>query len=212
MLDFLNDADTIQASFAPFYRTTVLAEETDPNRLHDLKAALDDAQVYEQAQIDALVARYLSGAERDQLDPILDACVAAIPGATGRGCASRIQGQRKGVHPSYGFLSSILPYTNAEWEKLSILLNFLVSKLPAPVEEDLSKGILEAIHMDSYRVEKQAAMRIQLPDAEGQIEPVPTSGGAASPNRPRTYCPISCRSSTTSSATLTGPMPTVSNG
>ena len=31
---------------------------------------------------------------------------------------------------------------------------------PAPKEEDLSKGILEAIDMDSYRVEKMAAMKI----------------------------------------------------
>jgi len=29
---------------------------------------------------------------------------------------------------SYGFLSAILPYTNAEWEKLSIFLNFLVAE------------------------------------------------------------------------------------
>jgi hypothetical protein len=34
-------------------------------------------------------------------------------------------------------------------------LNFLVARLPAPVEEDLSKGILGTIDMDSYRVEKQ---------------------------------------------------------
>ena len=39
----------------------------------------------------------------------------------------------------------MLPYTNREWEKLSILLNLLIPKLPAPKEEDLSKGILEAI-------------------------------------------------------------------
>ena len=51
----------------------------------------------------------------------------------------------------------ILPYADIGWEKLSIFLNFLVPKLPAPVEEDLSKGILEVIDMDSYRVEKQAA-------------------------------------------------------
>ena len=38
-----------------------------------------------------------------------------------------------------------------------------------PEEEDLSKGILEAIDMDSYRVEKKATMRIQLPDADGEI-------------------------------------------
>ena len=82
---------------------------------------------------------------------------------------------------TYGFLSSILPYTNAEWEKLSIFLTFLVPKLPAPVEEDLSKGILEAIDMDSYRVEKQAAMQIQLPDSDAEIEPVPATGGGHKP-------------------------------
>src|SRR5580704_12450061 len=46
VLDFLNDTKTIRASFETFYRTTLLAEETDPNKLHDLKAALDAAQVY----------------------------------------------------------------------------------------------------------------------------------------------------------------------
>jgi type I restriction enzyme R subunit len=56
-----------------------------------------------------------------------------------------------------------------------------VSKLPAPVEEDLSKGILDAIDMDSYRVEKKAAVKIQLHDADAEIEPVPTSGGGYKP-------------------------------
>jgi hypothetical protein len=40
VLDFMNDTDTIQAAFADYYRTTILSEETDPNKLHDLKAAL----------------------------------------------------------------------------------------------------------------------------------------------------------------------------
>ena len=33
-------------AFQDYYRTTLPAEETDPNKLHDLKAALDAAQVY----------------------------------------------------------------------------------------------------------------------------------------------------------------------
>jgi type I restriction enzyme R subunit len=56
-----------------------------------------------------------------------------------------------------------------------------IPKLPAPVENDLSKGILESIDMDSYRVEKQAAINIQLADADGQIEPVPATGGGRKP-------------------------------
>src|SRR2546427_1627558 len=91
------------------------------------------------------------------------------------------KGKAKAFLRAYGFLSSILPYTNAAWEKLSIFLTFLVSKLPAPVEEDLSKGILESIDMDSYGVEKQAAVKVQLRDADAEIEPVPTSGGGRKP-------------------------------
>ena len=80
-----------------------------------------------------------------------------------------------------GFWQPSCPTANAEWEKLSIFLTFLVPKLPAPIEDDLSKGILEAIDMDSYRVEKQAARDIQLPDEDAEIEPVSTSGGGQKP-------------------------------
>ena len=125
------------------------------------------------------MALYLGGADRDQLDPILDACVATYKEELDEDGQVDFKGKAKAFVRTYGFLAAILPYTNAEWEKLSIFLNFLVPKLPAPKEEDLSKGVLEAIDMDSYRVEKRAAMRIQLPDADAEIEPVPTTGGGA---------------------------------
>lgn len=178
VLDFMNDSETIQESFADYYRTTILAEETDPNKLHDLKAALDGYQVYDLGQIGQLVALYLAGADRDKLDPILDVCVAVYKEQLNEDGQVDFKGKAKAFTRTYGFLASILPYTNAEWEKLSIFLNFLVPKLPAPKEEDLSKGILDAIDMDSYRVEKKAVMKIQLPDENAEIEPVPTAGGS----------------------------------
>src|SRR6266404_5692936 len=176
VLDFLNDSKTIEEGFADYYRTTILSEETDPNKLHDLKAAMDGYQVYAPEQIQRLVELYLGGAQRDQLDPILDTCVAVYNGLNEDGQVD-FKGKAKAFTRTYGFLASILPYSNAEWEKLSIFLNFLIPKLPAPKEEDLSKGILEAIDMDSYRVEKQTAMRLQLPDQDAEIEPVPAVGG-----------------------------------
>ncbi len=177
VLDFMNDADTIQESFADYYRTTILAEETDPNKLHDLKAALDGHQVYAAMHVDKFVTLYLDGADRDRLDPILDARVADYRERLDEDAQVDFKGKAKAFLRTYGFLSSVLPYTNADWEKLSIFLAFLVPKLPAPLEADLSKGILETIDMDSYRVEKRAAVRVQLPDADAEIEPVPTSGG-----------------------------------
>jgi type I restriction enzyme R subunit len=180
VLDFMNDAETIQAAFSDYYRTTILSDETDPNKLHDLKAALDARQVYAGADVERLVELYLSGADRDRLDPILDACVATYKEQLDEDGQVDFKGKAKAFTRSYDFLASILPYTNADWEKLSIFLNFLVPKLPAPVDDDLSKGILESIDMDSYRVEKQATVKFQLPDADAEIEPVSTAGGGGS--------------------------------
>ena len=178
VLDFFNDAETIRDAFADFYRTTILSDETDPNKLHDLQADLDGAQIYSSEQIDEFVRLYLGGAERDRLDPILDVCVAAYKRDLDEDGQVDFKGKAKAFVRTYAFLSCVLPYTNAAWEKRSIFLNFLIAKLPAPKEEDLSKGILDAIDMDSYRVEKRAMQRIMLPDEEAVIEPVPTSAGS----------------------------------
>jgi len=176
VLDFMNDSDTIQEAFSRYYRTTILSKETDPNKLHDLKADLDGCQVYGPEHVAELVKLYLDGADRDKLDPILDACVATYNDDLDEDGQVDFKGKAKAFCRTYDFLASILPYTNAGWERLSIFLNFLVPKLPAPKEEDLSKGILEAIDMDSYRVEKHAAMQVQMPDQDAEIDPVPTGG------------------------------------
>jgi len=180
VLDFMNDSETIQAAFSDYYRTTILSDETDPNKLHDLKAALDGRQVYAEADVERLVELYLGGADRDRLDPILDACVATYKEQLDEDGQVDFKGKAKAFTRSYDFLASILPYTNADWEKLSIFLNFLVPKLPAPVDDDLAKGILESIDMDSYRVEKQATVKFQLLDEDAEIEPVSTAGGGGS--------------------------------
>jgi type I restriction enzyme R subunit len=181
VLDFMNDADTITKAFADYYRTTVLSEETDPNKLHDLKATLDGYQVYASEQVRQLVELFLGGADRDKLDPILDACVGVYNSDLDEDGQVDFKGKAKAFVRTYQFLASILPYTNREWEELSIFLNFLIPKLPAPVEEDLSKGILEAIDMDSYRNEVKETLKLTLPDEDAQVGPVPTSGGGRKP-------------------------------
>jgi type I restriction enzyme R subunit len=144
-------------------------------------AALDATQVYSPEQVQKVVELFLGGADRDKLDPILDACVAVYVERLDEDGQVDFKGNAKVFCRTYSFLSSIIPYSNAEWEKLSILLNLLTPKLPAPKEEDLSKGILEAIDMDSYRVEKTAAMKIALVDTDAEIEPVPGDAAGHKP-------------------------------
>ncbi|MDP3113592.1 MAG: type I restriction endonuclease [Candidatus Cloacimonadaceae bacterium] len=177
VLDFLNDTDTIKLAFQDYYRTTILSDETDPNKVHDLKAALDGYQVYSPSDIEQLVALFLNDAKRDTLDPILDSCVAVYISDLDEDGQVDYKGKAKAFVRTYDYLSSILPYNNAEWEKLSIFLTFLIPKLPAPVEDDLSRGILEAIDMDSYRVEKMTPVHLKLEDEDAEIDPIPTSGG-----------------------------------
>ena len=175
VLDFADNAEAVKAAFQDYYRATVQIGETDADKLHDLKNELDSLQVYSEQQIDDLVALYLQGAERDRLDPILDVCVAEYD-KLDETEQVEFKGKAKTFVRSYGFLSAILTYGHPAWEKLSIFLNFLIPKLPAPKEEDLSKGVLEAIDMDSYRVEVQASLKIALEDTDATLKP-PSDGG-----------------------------------
>jgi type I restriction enzyme R subunit len=181
VLDFQNDIETIETAFSDYYRTTVLSKETDPNKLHTLKGDLDKYQVYSPEQVDGLVELYLSGADRDKLDPILDTCRDVYVADLDEDGQVDFKGKAKAFTRTYDFLATILPYGVKDWEKLSIFLNFLIPKLPAPIEEDLAKGILEAIDMDSYRAEKKAMVTIALPDAGAEIDPWSMSGGGRKP-------------------------------
>jgi type I restriction enzyme R subunit len=177
VLDFSNDADMIRMSFEDYYRTTLLSAETDPNKLHDLKADLDGYQVYDQETVEELARRFLAKEARDRLDPLLDACVCTYVEQLDEDGQVDFKGKAKAFIRTYGFLASILPFSNPGWEMLSIFLNFLVPKLPAPKEEDLSKGILESIDMESYRNEVESEISIAMADQDAEIEPVPTTGG-----------------------------------
>jgi type I restriction enzyme R subunit len=181
VLDFVNDADTIEAAFSDYYRTTILSEETDPNKLHDLRAQLYMAEVFGDAEVRELVRLFLDGAPREQLDPILDPCVASYNENLDEDAQVEFKGNAKAFVRSYGFLGAILPYANPEWEELSIFLNLLIPKLPAPKEEDLSRGILEAIDMESYRAEKRETIAIALEDEDAEVGPVPADGGGGKP-------------------------------
>jgi len=177
VLDFMNDTDTIFHAFSDYYQTTILSDVTDPDRLHDLKADLDGYQVYAPEQVAELADLYLAGADRDRLDPILDVAVAIYTQMLDEDRQVEFKSMAKAFLRTYAFLASILPYSSADWERLSIYLNFLVPRLPAPREDDLSRGILETIDMDSYRVEAKKAIAIQLPPVDGEIDPVTAGGG-----------------------------------
>ena len=173
VLDFANKPEIIEESFSRYYRTTILSGETDPNKLYDLVATMEEYQVYSEEDVERLVNLYLDGADRDKLDPTLDACT-AIYKQLETDDQIKFKSSAKAFCRTYGFLGAILPYGNADWERLSIFLNLLIPKLPSPREDDLSQGILEAIDLESYRNEARESMSIKLEDSDSEVAPVPT--------------------------------------
>ena len=151
-----------------------LAHVSHSNDLSDRRPAVA-------REVRELVRLFLNDVPRELLDPILDACVVVYNEKLDEDAQVEFKGDAKAFVRSYGFLGSILPYANPEWEELAIFLNLLIPKLPAPKEEDLSRGILEAIDMDSYRAEKREAIAIALEDEDAEIGPVPSAGGGGRP-------------------------------
>ena len=177
VLDFANDTDKIQDAFSTYYRTTILSGESDPNKLYDLTYAMEEHEVYSEENINTFVNLYLSGAERDKLDPILDLCVNNY-NELEEESQVEFKSSAKSFVRTYGFLSSILSCGSVVWEKLNIFLNLLVTKLPTPKGQDLSMGILESVDLDSYRVQAKAMMDLQIEDSDAEVDPVPSSTSA----------------------------------
>lgn len=176
VLDFYNKPEVIQKAFSTYYKTTILSGETDPNKLYDLAAKMEKYQVFSYEDAEHIVSVFLNGAGRERLDPLLD-----ISAENYKELAAEDQREFKSAAKSfvrtYSFLGAILPYGNAEWEKLSIFLNLLIPKLPSPHDDDLSEGILESIDLNNYRPEAQESMSIILEDSDAEITPVPTGTG-----------------------------------
>lgn len=78
---------------------------------------------------------------------------------------------------TYDFLASIMPTGSLEWEKKQTLLS-LLPKLPSLGTDDLTKGLIESVDSDAYRLQKQEERGILLQNINSEIEPVPTSATA----------------------------------
>ena len=176
VLDFMNTTDVIQESFADYYRTTILSDETDPDKLHDLKAGLDQAQVYTDEETRDVTQKYLNGTDRPALDPTIEVCAEKFRELS-EDEKIKFKGTAKSFNRLYNFLSQVLPYANHSWEELSIFLTLLLPKLPTLEDEDLAAGIQNAVDMETYRTEKQATISIALVDEDAEIDPIQAQRG-----------------------------------
>jgi len=172
ILDFVNTVDAIKSAFAPFYKTTVLSEETDLDRLNNLQDILDAYQVYSPEDVNRFMALFLEGVERDQLDPIINTCLETYKKHLDEDEQIDFKKQAKSFVRNYQFLVQIRTFKNTYWESLKTFLKFLIPKLPLFNDADLSDGVLESVSVDSYRLERQTTQAILLEDG-AELTPTP---------------------------------------
>lgn len=170
VLDFANSPDKIKESFSKFYTVTELEGEVDPNILYDILGILEKEQVFNESIVDEVVTKFLGDEDRDKIDALLDECVKRYMELDEEEQVE-FKGGGKSFIRAYNFIASILPIGQIWWEKMSIFLTLLVPKLPSPKEEDLSKGILDSVDLDSYRVEKKDEVSISMIEEIEALKP-----------------------------------------
>jgi type I restriction enzyme R subunit len=183
VLDFFNSVDDIKEAFQPYFTSTILSEETDANKLNDLQEALDDLQVYSNEDVHNFTDLFFNKAERDELDPIIDACVQNYKYQISQDEQIDFLVKAKSFNRTYAFLSKLLSFNNPYWERLFWFLKYLIPKLKPQETEDLAKGIIESINMDSYRLTRETTMNIAMEPDPMELDPAPAdaSGRTSEP-------------------------------
>lgn len=172
VLDFVNDRETILDSFQPYYEITSVTEETDINHLYDLKARLDEFQVYWTQEIEAFANVYfdpktkLSNPKQQKLlyaftDPAVDRFKAIAEEEK----QDEFKKSLRSWTNLYAFLSQIMPFTDSEFEKFYAYAKLLQTRLP-------KRELSESLHLDDevaleyYRLQKIKEGSIELQKGE----------------------------------------------
>ncbi|EIB19045.1 type I site-specific deoxyribonuclease chain R [Campylobacter jejuni subsp. jejuni LMG 23216] len=178
VLDFVNTHEDIAKSFSVFYEQTYLSEATDDNRIFDLKANLNEYEIYTQEEIDDFANAILRKEKENIIHAKLDIMLDRFNQKSDDEKLD-FYNKAKTYLKEYSFLAQILPYEDIELEKLYILLKKLASKIILPKSEDLAKGILDNVDFDSYRLQLDKTQDIIL-QGNGELKPSFADGSSKS--------------------------------
>ena len=145
VLDFVNDTEQIQESFAPFFEATI-AKPTDPNLLYNAAARLDELGVIDRGEAASFTEAFLgSGSAANatlyaRLDPAVERYL-ALPDDDVR---ETFRAALTAFVRAYAFIAQIVPFTDSELEQLYTYSRFLALRLPReqPAGLDLSDDVV----------------------------------------------------------------------
>ena len=182
VVDFANEADEIRKAFEPYYETTLLSEETDPNLLYEVQERLLDFGVFTMDDVETFARLYFDPkATQDGLYAALEPArqrFVEIDNDEGHD----FRGQLVDYVRLYAFLSQVLTFADTDLEKLYVFARHLRRLLPAGREE-LPREVQQNIDVESFRIQRTSRGRIGL-DRQGQpLEPAGTKSPGGAPGQ-----------------------------
>ena len=166
VLDFVNRPDEILKSFQPYYRTAQLEEVTDPNIVHELMTKLGKTNVYLWREVENFAEAFFNpkvksqGALHAQLKPAFDRY-----GDLEEETQELFRKDLVSFVRLYEFLSQIVPYADAELEKLFVFGKSLLPRLAEAARgEELSLD--SDVKLTHYRLQKLGEQQLDLEKAE----------------------------------------------
>lgn len=185
ILDFVNDPQEIEDSFQPYYEQSIVAESAEPQQLYDLAHELNGAQVFWKEELEnfckVFFAPKLKSSVHDhaQMHHFLNPAVDRFK--------AKIQEEQDAFRMSlgayvrlYSFLSQVMPFSDADLEKLYTFCRFLQAKLP----QDPKKAPLQLdgeVALTYYRLDKvgEGAITLQAGEAVALYGPTEVGTGKA---------------------------------
>lgn len=177
VLDFVNEPEQVQEAFQQYYQTTILAEETDPNRLYDLQSQLEGFDLYDEDTIDQFCHIFYDSDQPDELlQSILDNVVerwVALETEYREEFRSTLQSYIR----LYGYISQLITFNDVGWEKLYIFARNLNKKLPKREHPDLT-DLLDSVDLDSFRVQRtHENQQLSLEATDSEVEGIGSDTG-----------------------------------
>ena len=169
VLDFVNTHEEIGKSFSTFYGQTYLKEPTNIDNIYTLKSELFDYGIYTQDELNSFIEAIRKEQDENKIHSKLDNMIKEY-NAKNDDEKTKFYTKAKVYLREYAFLAQILPFNDVELEKLSILLKMLIAKIVPPRTEDLAKGILNNVDLNSIRIILESKKDISLSN-NGELSP-----------------------------------------
>lgn len=180
VLDFVNDTEIIVESFQPFYTSTLLVGETEPDKLYDIQNEIESFSIFEDDHIDRFCKEFYKETETDEkLHPILDEVVDNWNSLESNKLRDEFKSKIQSFCRLYSYISQIMSFSEISWEKLYIFLRFLNKKLPKGKSEKIN--ILDSVDLGSLRIQMMGQSNLSLEDSVGELSPISQGLGGEKP-------------------------------